>query len=78
MNGLTRREVRKRLGAKIRKLREARGLTINALSGSSDIPPVMIGQMENGRMRITLENLLCLSRALEVPLVELFDDGNAD
>ncbi len=78
MNGLTRREVRKLLGAKIRVLREARGLTRDALSGFSDIPPMMIGQMENGFMRISFENVLCFARALRVSVMELFEEGDTD
>ena len=74
MLGMTRREVRELLGARIRSVREARGLSLRELTNLSDIPEVLLGTMERGRMLIRLENLLCIARALRVPVTELFTD----
>jgi transcriptional regulator with XRE-family HTH domain len=54
--------------------REAGGLSLRGLCDLADIPEVMLGQMERGRMLITFENLLCIARALGVPVVSFFGD----
>jgi transcriptional regulator with XRE-family HTH domain len=74
MHGETRRDVRALVGARIRRLREERGLSLRALSDFADIPELMIGQMERGAMLIRFENLFCLARALGVQVTELFGD----
>ena len=71
MEGMTRREVRELVGARIRRLREARGLSRRELTRLSDIPELTIGMTEIGRMRIRFETLLCLARALGVPVTKL-------
>ena len=73
MHGETRRETRRWLGARIRDVREAKGLGRRALAELADIPEPMIASMENGYMRVTFENFLCLARALEVPPGDLFE-----
>ena len=73
MYGETRRETRRWLGARIRDIREAKGLSRRALADLSDIPEPMIASIENGYMRVTFENFLCLARALDVPLGSLFE-----
>ena len=78
MHGETRRGVREFVGARIRTIRERRGMSVRKLSELSDIPEFMISTIEGGRMRITFENLLCLARALGVSVVELFGDGDTD
>lgn len=74
MHGETRRGMREFLGARIRRFREARGLSVRQFTDLWDIPEIMLSTIERGRMRITFENLLCLARALDVPLVEFFGD----
>jgi transcriptional regulator with XRE-family HTH domain len=74
MHGETRRGVREFVGARIRKFREARGLSLRGLCDRCDIPELMIGQMERGSIMIKFENLLCLARALEVSVVDFFSD----
>ena len=74
MLGETRREVREIIGARIRQIREAQGLSLRGLCDLSDIPELMIGQMECGAMLMRFENLLCVARALGVPVTELFGD----
>ncbi len=76
MHGETRRGTREFVGARIRRFREERGLSLSELYCLSDIPEMMIGQMEIGRRQITFEDLLCLARALDKPLVEFFGDDD--
>ena len=75
MHGETRREVRALVGARIRAIRERMGMGVRTLSALSDIPELMIGQMERGRMLIRFENLLCLARALGVSAVDFFGEA---
>ena len=75
MHGETRRGTREFIGARIRRFREARGLSVLELSNLSDIPELMLATIERGRMRITFENMICIARSLDTPLVEFFDDG---
>ena len=74
MYGMTRRETREFVGARIRAIREARGLSVSDLQDLSDVPELMIATIERGRMVMRFENLLCLARALGVPVTELFTD----
>ena len=75
MHGETRRDVRAFVGARIRAIRERTGMGVRTLSVLSDIPELMIGQMERGAMQIRFENLLCLARALGVSVVEFFGEA---
>ena len=76
MHGETRRDVRAFVGARIRAIRERSGMGLRTLSELSDIPELMIGQMEIGRTRITFENMLCIARALGVSVMEFFEDDD--
>ena len=78
MHGMTRREVRTQLGARIRSLREGRGMGLRTLSALSDIPEFMIGAIERGGMHFTIEHLLCLARALAVPVTTFLAPDDTD
>ncbi|MHC5055790.1 MAG: helix-turn-helix domain-containing protein [Planctomycetota bacterium] len=74
MHGETRRDVRALVGARIRSLRQRSGMGIVTLSEVSDIPEFMVRALEGGRMQMRFENLLCLARALGVPVIDFFGD----
>ena len=78
MHGETRRGTREFVGARIRAIRERRGMDVRTLSERSDIPEFMVRQMERGRVTISFENVLCLARGLGVPVIELFGDDEGD
>ena len=78
MHGETRRGTREFIGARIRAIRERRGMDVRTLSERSDIPEYMVRQMERGRVTISFENGLCLARGLGVPVIELFGDDEDD
>lgn len=59
------------LGQKIKKLREARGLTQVELAVIVNISPVYVGFIENGRRRPSLRTLERLARALKVNAKDL-------
>jgi len=74
MHGMTRREVREMVGARIRAVRQSKGMGFRTLSCLSDIPELMIGRMERGATPIRFENLFCLARAMGVSVTTFFED----
>lgn len=53
------------VGARLRSLRQARGLTPEDLSRDLSIPCSRIAALESGRLRISAELMRKLSRALQ-------------
>lgn len=60
------------LGQKIKKLREARGLTQVELAVIINLSPVYVGFIENGRRQPSLKTLERIARALKVKAKDLF------
>lgn len=59
------------VGARLRALRQYRGLTLAELSATTGISVSTLSRLESGQRRPTLELLLPLSRSHAVPLDEL-------
>lgn len=55
-----------RLGANIKKLREAKGLSFRELSYACDIDHSKVSKIEKGQVNITFTTILQLAKALEV------------
>jgi transcriptional regulator with XRE-family HTH domain len=69
------------LGAKIRSLREARGLTQNELAEHAEVSVKHLGEVERGRGNPSLSSLQKLAGALGISLGELFvfeQEGKSD
>ncbi len=65
------------LGAKVRKLREARGWTLEACAGRLALSPSYLSQIETNQRPATARVLIALTRAFDVD-ASLFDlDGDA-
>lgn len=62
-----------RVGARLRELRTASGATLAELSATTGISVSTLSRLESGQRRPTLELLLPLARAHQVPLDELVD-----
>ena len=58
------------LGEAVRRLRKARGLTQEDLSGLTELHRNHIGGVERGERNITIKTVLALAQALEVPPAE--------
>lgn len=61
------------VGPRLRALRVQRGATLGQLSASTGISVSTLSRLESGQRRPTLELLLPLARAHQVPLDELVD-----
>jgi len=66
-------KIRREIGARIRGLREAKGLSVCDLAERSAVPEMEIGILENGRRSVRFETLLCLAGALGVSPTSLFE-----
>lgn len=61
----------KKLGAQIKKLREAKKLSLRELSYACDIDNSKISKIEKGQINITFTTMLQLAKALETEPSEL-------
>lgn len=59
------------VGPRLRELRRQRGLTLGSLSADTGISVSTLSRLESGGRKPTLELLLALARAYQVPLDEL-------
>jgi transcriptional regulator with XRE-family HTH domain len=59
------------VGPRLRTLRQERDITLAGLSASTDISVSTLSRLESGQRRATLELLLPLAQAYQVPLDEL-------
>jgi transcriptional regulator with XRE-family HTH domain len=60
------------LGEAVRRLRKARGLTQEDLSGLTELHRNHIGGIERGERNVTIKTALALAHALDVRPAELF------
>jgi len=70
---LTDKERRKRFGARIKVMRNLRGLTQTQLAAQLGITPQAVAAFERGKAEPSLKSLIGLSRALEVTTDWLLD-----
>jgi transcriptional regulator with XRE-family HTH domain len=61
----------KRLGVNIKRLREAKGLSLRELSYECDIDNSKISKIEKGQINITFTTILQLAKALNITPSEL-------
>lgn len=62
------------LGARLRHLRAAAGLSLSALARALDISPSAVSQIERGVRRPSVSRLIAIVQVLGVPLADVFDD----
>ena len=61
-------------GARVRSLREARGLTRKELCRRAGIAPATLKDVENGRARTSISTAEALAEGLGIPAIALFGD----
>lgn len=64
--------LQKQVGDRIRELREARGLSQEALAALCNLHRTYVGLIERGERNLSLSTLEGLAAGLEVPVAELF------
>lgn len=65
-------ELRKDMGQRIRNLRKSAGLTQEELGEKSDLSYKYIGELERGRVNVSLDSLLRIADAIDVKIGDLF------
>ena len=68
-------DVALRVGRRIRRLRESRGLSLSALAARAGVGKGLLSELESGRRNPTLASLYALAGPLRVPLADLLDDA---
>jgi DNA-binding Xre family transcriptional regulator len=63
---------KRRLGARLRKIRLARRWTLERASERARLHPVSLSRIESGKANVTVATLLALARAYRVELADLF------
>lgn len=63
---------RKELGKKIREIRKIKGLTQEELGEKANLNYKFVGELERGKVNISLDSLVRISNALEVYIGDLF------
>ncbi|MEN9522079.1 MAG: hypothetical protein RL065_456 [Bacteroidota bacterium] len=63
----------KEFGMHLRRLRQAKGLSQQQLADLADISKITIQRIENAKFNVTLDTLISLSTALEIPLTKVFN-----
>lgn len=71
-------DLAQRIGARIRDHREARGLTLDALSIRSGVRSERISRVERGKVEATLGTLDKLARGLGMQIGDLLSDTDSD
>lgn len=69
---MLRRDVRHRLGERIRALRREKGLSQETLGFRAKIHRTYIGAVERGVQNVSIMNIERIAKALNVSLAELF------
>ena len=64
-----------RIGERIRSERKGQGLTLKLLSEQVGLSVPYLSQIENGRVNLNITTLESISRALGLPLIDLFVDN---
>ncbi|MGC5166300.1 helix-turn-helix domain-containing protein [Luteimicrobium sp. DT211] len=67
-------DVALRVGRRIRRLREARGLSLSGLAARAGVGKGLLSELESGRRNPTLASLYAVAQPLGVPLAGLLGD----
>lgn len=70
------KELRRRLGLRIREVRRARGLTQEELAERVGISPRYLSRVEVGQQNPSIQTVAQLATALDIELSELFNFGH--
>jgi transcriptional regulator with XRE-family HTH domain len=65
-------DIRKKVGARIKELRQAIKLTQEALAYKAEVDKTYLNEVENGKRNVSVINLEKIIRALEVSFEKFF------
>ncbi len=65
-------EVRKELGSKLKEIRKIKGFTQEVLAEKANLNYKYLGELERGKVNVSLDSLLRISQALEINMGDLF------
>ena len=74
---MQKKDANKRVGAKIKRIREAKMLTRDELAEMINLTSSHLGLIERGERGITARNLYVMSDALQTPVGAFFTDDKA-
>lgn len=60
------------LGQRVRDLRRQRGLSQNSLAAQAGLDRTYLGDIEHGRINLSLLNIAKIARTLDVEIIDLF------
>jgi transcriptional regulator with XRE-family HTH domain len=66
-------KVRKKLGIRVRELRNARRLSQEDFADSIDLHRTYIGAIERGEQNVSIDNLARIAKGLKITLSKLFE-----
>ncbi len=66
------KNVKKRFGRNLRKIRRAKGLSQEELSLELDLDGSYIGKVENAKLNITIDKIISIADYLGIEVIELF------
>ncbi len=69
------RSARDLFARNLRRLRRERGLTQEALSGSSGLMQSYLSEVEAGKRNISLDAMAAIAAAIVIPLARLFEEA---
>jgi transcriptional regulator with XRE-family HTH domain len=72
-NVLSRRDIRRLVGARVKALREERGWSRTELGNRSGLSDLEVGFVENRSKPVRTEDLLCLAKGLGVSPAAFFE-----
>lgn len=65
-------DIKTKFGAKVRKLRQAKGLSQEAFADICGLHRTYVGAIERGERNVSLENIEKIAKALGISIASLF------
>lgn len=69
---LKREEVSKKIGDRIREIRQSKGLSIEKVANGANIDYTQLSRIELGKINTSIYQIYCISRSLDVPVPQIF------
>ena len=69
---LKREDVSKKIGERIREIRNDKGLSIEKVANGANIDYTQLSRIELGKINTSIYQLYCISRSLDVPIPHIF------